>query len=387
MDIHTYTHDLRIHADCVRIHTICIYIYIYNSIVYIYIYIYIHICKQICKYTYVPIHIQLCTHAYTHTRIHAYTHTRIHAQAQAQKQAQAQAQAQAQTHTHTHTHTENKYITDHIHTGPPCAAHRQDETAKMSERREHPSDDCPSLYVNVLMKSAAALDISGRPLSIHISIDELGFERISMTDIDENFLMLAAWFEKFSKPPVTSIMAKAFLHMDSQGGRKHSSAMRIASQTCWAKYEADKYHLICSYVLRCYRRSKNSARSVALARLKMMLDDHARHADTGDASASAECSSLPSSAADARTMPSAAGQELPAYPSSPGSCFDEGVESGEDDMDSKDAGQDKGQEHNAAENGRMVSGLVGVRNRSGVWNVCCFWLLFPERLLHVLRHG
>jgi len=257
----------------------------------------------------------------------------------------------------------------------------------MSERREHPSDDCPSLYVNVLMKSAAALDISGRPLSIHISIDELGFERISMTDIDENFLMLAAWFEKFSKPPVTSIMAKAFLHMDSQGGRKHSSAMRIASQTCWAKYEADKYHLICSYVLRCYRRSKNSARSVALARLKMMLDDHARHADTGDASASAECSSLPSSAADARTMPSAAGQELPAYPSSPGSCFDEGVESGEDDMDSEDAGQDKGQEHNAAENGRMVSGLVGVRNRSGVWNVCCFWLLFPERLLHVLRHG
>ena len=65
----------------------------------------------------------------------------------------------------------------------------------------------------------------------------------------------------------------------------------------------------------------------------------------------------------------------------------EGVESGEDDMDSEDAGQDKGQEHNAAENGRMVSGLVGVINRSGVWNVCCFWLLFPERLLHVLRHG
>ena len=92
-------------------------------------------------------------------------------------------------------------------------------------------------------------------------------------------------------------------------------------------------------------------------------------------------------AADARSMPSAAGQELPAYPSSPGSFQKEGVESGEDDMDSEDAGQDKGQEHNAAENGRMVSGLVGVRNRSGVWNVCCFWLLFPERLLHVLRHG
>ena len=88
-----------------------------------------------------------------------------------------------------------------------------------------------------------------------------------------------------------------------------------------------------------------------------------------------------------RRQVSAAGLELPAYPSSPGSFEEEGVESGEDDMDSEDAGQDKGQEHNAAENGHMVSGLVGVRNRSGVWNVCCFWLLFPERLLHVLRHG
>lgn len=129
-------------------------------------------------------------------------------------------------------------------------------------------------YASIVLKSAAALAVEGRPLGVRIATDELGFERVKLSDVDDNFALLSAWFEVSPRAPRTSTLAKAFLHADCVEGRKHSNATRVASQTCWAKYEADKMHLLCSYVLRCWRRSKHGARSVALARLKLIIEQH-----------------------------------------------------------------------------------------------------------------
>ena len=85
------------------------------------------------------------------------------------------------------------------------------------------------------MKASAALAVVGRPLAVRIGADELGFEKVKVGDIDDNFVILSAWFEKTAKPPVTSVMAKAFLQADCADERKHSNATRVASQTCWAK--------------------------------------------------------------------------------------------------------------------------------------------------------
>jgi hypothetical protein len=129
-------------------------------------------------------------------------------------------------------------------------------------------------YISVVVRSAAVLALDGRHLGVRIASDELGFERVKLADIDDNYTMLSAWFAGTPKPPVTSILMKAFLHADQMEQRKHSNSTRLTSQTLWAKYEADKFHLLCTYVLRCWRRSQKGARSIALARLKLLLDKH-----------------------------------------------------------------------------------------------------------------
>ena len=57
-----------------------------------------------------------------------------------------------------------------------------------------------------------------------------------------------------------------------------SGTKNAIAQGAWATYEAEKFHLLCSFIIRCWRRAKVGSRSTAMARLKMALCEKA-HSD------------------------------------------------------------------------------------------------------------
>ena len=62
-----------------------------------------------------------------------------------------------------------------------------------------------------------------------------------------------------------------------------SGSKNAIAQGVWATYEAEKFHLLCSFVVRCWRRAKVGNRSTAMTRLKMSLCQHENmHSDFPD---------------------------------------------------------------------------------------------------------
>lgn len=124
---------------------------------------------------------------------------------------------------------------------------------------------------------------------ITLSKDTVGYERVMYDDVAANYVMLARWFEMVRDKGLSSLYPRngtarsALISVDttkdcSLSGGKHNKSQ----QTQWAKYEIDKFCLLVAYVMRNYRRSRQGSRSVAMARLKLIIADAIEDTKTSD---------------------------------------------------------------------------------------------------------
>ena len=113
-------------------------------------------------------------------------------------------------------------------------------------------------------------------MDVIFSHDEMGFERCTMPDAESNYT-LESWYlacKDFASHSAQAPLARqALIKVDMASGGIHSAYTSRAAQTAWARYQADKFCVLVSYVNRCFRRAPSGSRSVALQRLKHIITE------------------------------------------------------------------------------------------------------------------
>ena len=98
-----------------------------------------------------------------------------------------------------------------------------------------------------------------------------------MPNVESNYTLLESWFlacQDFASHSTQAPLARqALIKVDMASGGIHSAYTSRAAQTAWARYQADKFCVLVSYVNRCFRRAPSGSRSVALQRLKHIITE------------------------------------------------------------------------------------------------------------------
>ena len=108
----------------------------------------------------------------------------------------------------------------------------------------------------------------GQRTVVFSSVDKLGFDKFMLGDVDRNFQLLSAWVSAGAGMPRTSTLAQYLMSLDTNGQLSGGGSTR--ERVLWGKCEADKIHMLLSYVSRLLRRAPLGSRSIKLLQLKQM---------------------------------------------------------------------------------------------------------------------
>ena len=127
-------------------------------------------------------------------------------------------------------------------------------------------------FLKESLQSRAVCAIEIKEQLIKLTTDEAGYEKVTLADVDTHFGILESWVVagKGSLQPVPPMHLRAMLtEVDENFSNRLSGTERKMLKDAWARAEADRLHLLMSYLNRLARRSTFS-KSASVLRLKLL---------------------------------------------------------------------------------------------------------------------
>ena len=95
-------------------------------------------------------------------------------------------------------------------------------------------------------------------------MDESQMEKVNVDSIDRNYELLVPWVQMFGTHTPSRTNIKAVMKLaDKISGFKLSGMLKSSGymREAWTDDEAGKLHMLLSYTVTCYRRSKHTSKS------------------------------------------------------------------------------------------------------------------------------